>query len=122
MKLSDNLLQSLRAIEGVGSAEPFAEGEAIMANREKSELVVVKGISETAHNRLMRQTHTPRPFFTPETIAVGELHGSPLKGQKLDRAVDGDKEIAGQFLEAVQNAHDHQQGADSKHNSCHADC
>ena len=73
MKVSDNILQSLRAIEGVGSAEPFAEGEAIMATREKSELVMVKGISETAHHRLMRQTHTPRPFFTSETIAVGEL-------------------------------------------------
>ncbi len=73
LKVSDNLLQSLRAIDGVGSAEPFAEGEAIMATREKSELVIVKGISETAHHRLMRQTHTPRPFFTPEAIAVGEL-------------------------------------------------
>ena len=73
MKVSDNLLQSIRAIEGVGSAEPFAEGEAIMATRDKSELVVVKGISETAQRRLMRQTHTTQPFFTPETIAVGEL-------------------------------------------------
>ena len=73
LKVSYNLLQSLRAIEGVGSAEPFAEGEAIMATREKSELVIVKGISETAHHSLMRQTHTPRPFFTSETIAVGEL-------------------------------------------------
>ncbi len=73
LKVSDNILQSLRAIEGVGSAEPFAEGEAIMATREKSELVMVKGISKRAHYRLMLQTHTPRPFFTPETIAVGEL-------------------------------------------------
>ena len=73
MKVSDNLLQSIRALEGVGSAEPFAEGEAIMATREKSELVVVKGISEAAQSRLMHQTHTTKPFFTPETIAVGEL-------------------------------------------------
>ncbi len=73
MQVTDSLLQSLRAIEGVGSAEPFAEGEAMMATREKSELVMVKGISETAHHRLMRQTNTIRPFFTAETIAVGEL-------------------------------------------------
>ncbi|MGB7510681.1 MAG: ABC transporter permease, partial [Pelodictyon phaeoclathratiforme] len=73
MKISENLLQSIRSIEGVGSAEPFAEGEAILATREKSELVVVKGISDAAQRRLMRQTHTLRPFFTPETIAVGEL-------------------------------------------------
>jgi lipoprotein-releasing system permease protein len=73
MTLSDNILQSIRAIEGVGSAEPFAEGEAIMATREKSELVVVKGLSEAAQRRLMRQAHITRPYFTPETIAVGEL-------------------------------------------------
>jgi lipoprotein-releasing system permease protein len=73
MKVSDNILQSIRSLEGVGSAEPFAEGEAIMATREKSELVVVKGITEPAQRHLMRQTHTKSPFFTSETIAVGEL-------------------------------------------------
>jgi lipoprotein-releasing system permease protein len=73
MKVSESLLKSLRAIEGVESAEPFSEGEAIMASRNKSELVIVKGLTETAHRRLMRQTHATRPFFTPETIAVGEL-------------------------------------------------
>ena len=88
MKVTDSLLQSLRAIEGVGFAEPFAEGEAMMATREKSELVIVKGISETAHHRLMRQTSTIRPFFTPETIAVGELLAYrtslyPFKGVKI---------------------------------------
>ena len=88
MKVSDNLLQSIRALEGVGSAEPFAEGEAIMATREKSELVVVKGITETAQRRLMRQTKTAKPFFTPETIAVGELLAYrtslyPFKGVKI---------------------------------------
>jgi lipoprotein-releasing system permease protein len=88
MQVSGNLLQSIRTIEGVGSAEPFAEGEAIMATRDKSELVVVKGITETAHRQLMRQTHAPRPFFTPETIAVGELLAyrtnlSPFKAVKI---------------------------------------
>lgn len=71
--ISDSLLHSLRAVKGVGSAEPFAEGEAILASRDKSELVIVKGISDAAHRRLMRQTRTAKPFFTPETIAVGEL-------------------------------------------------
>jgi lipoprotein-releasing system permease protein len=73
IKVSDSLLQALRALEGVESAEPFAEGEAIMASQDKSELVVVKGLSEAAHRRLMRQTNAIRPFFTPETIAVGEI-------------------------------------------------
>ncbi len=71
--VSDSLLQAIRALEGVASAEPYAEGEAIMATEEKSELVIVKGVSETAHRRLMSQTHAKRPLFSPETIAVGEL-------------------------------------------------
>ncbi len=65
MKVSDSLLQSLRAIEGVESAEPFSEGEAIMASRNKSELVIVKGLTETAHRRLMRQTTCNPSFFYP---------------------------------------------------------
>jgi len=73
IKVSDNLLRSIRALEGVASAEPFAEGEAIVATQNKSELVFLKGLSDAAHRRLMHQTHATRPFFTPETIAVGEL-------------------------------------------------
>ena len=71
--VSDSLLQAIRALEGVASAEPYAEGEAIMATENKSELVIVKGLSERAHRRLMLQTRAKRPLFTPETIAVGEL-------------------------------------------------
>jgi lipoprotein-releasing system permease protein len=71
--VSDSLLQAIRALEGVASAEPYAEGEAIMATQEKSELVIVKGVSETAHRRLISLTHAKRPLFSPETIAVGEL-------------------------------------------------
>ncbi len=71
--LNDDLLRSIRAIKGVGSAEPYAEGEAILATKEKSELVVLKGITEAAHQRLMRQTHATKPFFNSESIAVGEL-------------------------------------------------
>ncbi len=73
LKVPDSLLQSIRALKGVGSAEPFAEGEAIMAGQEKSELVMVKGLSDAAHRHLMRQTHTTRPFFSGESIAVGEM-------------------------------------------------
>jgi len=73
IKVSDSLLLAVRALEGVESAEPFAEGEAIIASHDKSELVVVKGLSEAAHRRLMHQTNATRPFFAPETIAVGEI-------------------------------------------------
>ncbi|MFZ4524853.1 MAG: ABC transporter permease [Chlorobium sp.] len=73
IKVSDSLLQAVRALDGVEFAEPFAEGEALMASQDKSELVVVKGLSEAAHRRLMRQTNATRPLFTPGTIAVGEI-------------------------------------------------
>jgi lipoprotein-releasing system permease protein len=73
LTVSDSLLNSLRAIEGVGAAEPFAEGEAIMATRDKSELVMVKGLSDAAHRRLMHETHASHPYFTDETISAGEL-------------------------------------------------
>jgi lipoprotein-releasing system permease protein len=73
LTVSDSLLRSLRSIEGVGTAEPFAEGEAILSTRDKSELVIVKGLSDAAHRRLIQQTHASHPFFTGETIAAGEL-------------------------------------------------
>ncbi|MEI8032496.1 MAG: FtsX-like permease family protein [Chlorobiaceae bacterium] len=73
LTVSDTLLQSIRAIEGVGSAEPFAEGEAILATSEKSELVTLKGLTDAAHSRLMRETKASRPFFSGESIAAGEL-------------------------------------------------
>ncbi len=73
LMVSDNFLQSIRALKGVESAEPFAEGQAILASQDKSELVFVKGLSQLAHQRLMRQTHARKPFFTEGTISVGEL-------------------------------------------------
>ena len=71
--ISDNLLQAIRALESVEAVEPYAEGEAIVAAGDKSELVIVKGLSEAAHRRLMHQTHAMRPYFTPETLAAGEM-------------------------------------------------
>ena len=73
LKISDSLLQSIRAIEGVSSAEPFAEGEAIMAVQDKSELVMVKGLSDAAHRHLMQQIHATRPLFSGESVAAGEM-------------------------------------------------
>ena len=71
--VSDTLLQAIRALKGVGTADPFAEGEAIMGSDNKSELVVVKGLSQASQRRLMQQTHTTHPYFNNETIAAGEL-------------------------------------------------
>ena len=73
LTVSDTLLQAIKALEGVGAVEPYAEGEAIMGSDEKSELVVVKGLSEAAHRRLILQNHATHPYFTDETIAAGEI-------------------------------------------------
>lgn len=71
--LTDNFMQAIRALEGVGAADPYAEGEAIIASGDKSELVIVKGFGEAAHRRLMQQTHARQPYFTDETFAAGEF-------------------------------------------------
>ncbi len=71
--VSESLLQAIRAIDGVASAEPYAEGEAMLATDYTTELVMVKGLSNAAHGRLMQQIHAKQPLFTEETIAVGEL-------------------------------------------------
>jgi len=71
--VSDSLLHAIRALDGVASAEPYAEGEAILATEQKSELVVLKGLTDASQRRLMVQTRAKSPLFTSETIAVGEL-------------------------------------------------
>ena len=71
--VSEALLRAIRALEGVGAAEPFAEGESIFGSGEKSELVVVKGLSLSAHRRLMLMTKATHPFFTEGTVAAGGL-------------------------------------------------
>ncbi|MCF8382426.1 MAG: FtsX-like permease family protein [Chlorobium sp.] len=73
--VSDSLLQSLAAVEGVAAAEPFAEGEAIMSAGDggKSELVMIRGLSRGAQRELMRRTSSVRPFFSEETVSAGDL-------------------------------------------------
>lgn len=73
MEVPDSLLAQISRINGVVSAEPFAEGPAILSGEESGELVVVKGISESAHERLMKQTGRETPYFGPETVSVGEM-------------------------------------------------
>ncbi|WP_294347363.1 FtsX-like permease family protein [Prosthecochloris sp.] len=73
MKVPDSLLVQIGEIEGVVSTEPFAEGSAILSGKENSELVMVKGISRNAHERLMKQTDREVPYFSTETVSVGEV-------------------------------------------------
>lgn len=73
MHYNDALLKSIAALDGVASAEPFLEGAAIISGAKKSELIVIKGMSENAHIELMRNTGARRPYFSPEGVAAGEL-------------------------------------------------
>ncbi len=73
MEVPDSLLLQVKAINGVESAEPFAEGTAILSGKENGELVMVKGITPSAHERLMRQTDRKVPYFGGETVSVGDM-------------------------------------------------
>ena len=73
MEVPDSLLVRLGEIKGVTSAEPFAEGTAILSGKGSGELVMVKGISRNAHERLIRQSGREVPYFGSETVSVGEM-------------------------------------------------
>lgn len=79
IEVSDSLLASIASVRGVASAEPFAEGEAIMSGGEKSELVMIRGLSATAHRELMRKTGTVQPYFSGETVSSGILLAERMK-------------------------------------------
>jgi len=73
-KVDDKLLESLRRIDGVASIEPYLEGEAIMAGKGKNELVILKGLTPKAEQRLMRISGRQKPLFsTPHSISAGEF-------------------------------------------------
>ncbi len=73
MEVPDSLLRGIASVEGVTSAEPFAEGEAILAGRGRpGELVMVKGITRSAHRRLMQRTEK-NAYFDEGSISIGEM-------------------------------------------------
>ncbi len=73
MEVPGSLLAEISRISGVVSAEPFAEGAAVLSGDENGELVVVKGISENAHDLLMKRTGREMPYFSSETVSVGQM-------------------------------------------------
>ncbi|NTV98249.1 MAG: ABC transporter permease [Chlorobiaceae bacterium] len=86
--LPDTLLLAIRSIGEVSQAEPYAEGEALLAAGEKSELVLVKGISDPSHRKLINDTGASGPFFMGETLSAGQqlaarTNLSPLKPVKI---------------------------------------
>ena len=86
--ITDNQLRSLRELDEVGSAEPYAEGEAVLASADRSELVMVKGISAPAQRKLMTGPSAADPYFQEETLSAGQqlasrMDLSPMKPVKI---------------------------------------
>ncbi len=73
MEVSDALSADIGRIQGVTAVEPFVEGPAVLSGAEKSELVVVKGISSKAQVRLLRQSGRNTSYFGPSTISIGDM-------------------------------------------------
>ena len=72
IEVHDSLLRSLEKVEGVSWVQPFAEGQAVLAKGKRSELVIVKGLTEEGQKRLMRQKHRDTPYFKEGEISAGE--------------------------------------------------
>ncbi len=73
MEVNESLYADIGKIQGVTAVEPFIEGSAVLSGPEKSELVVVKGISSKAQARLMQQTGREISYFGPTTVSVGTM-------------------------------------------------
>jgi len=78
MVVSDSLMAAIRKIDGVGWAQPFAEGQAILTVSGRSELVMVKGLTDQAHRRLMKETRRSEPYFSEGSVSAGTLLASRL--------------------------------------------
>jgi lipoprotein-releasing system permease protein len=78
MIVTDSLLLALSRIEGVQSALPFAEGQAVISAGRKSELVVIRGLSSQAQRELMRTTGHRKPYFSNDGVSVGNMLASRL--------------------------------------------
>jgi lipoprotein-releasing system permease protein len=78
MMVSDSLISSVRKIDGVGWAQPFAEGQAILTASGRSELVMIKGLTEEAQERLRKETRRNDPYFTEGSVSAGSQLASRL--------------------------------------------
>ncbi|NTV01383.1 MAG: ABC transporter permease [Chlorobiaceae bacterium] len=68
----DSLIRSVKLVDGVSWAQPFAEGPAVLAKGARSELVTVKGLTEEGQQRLMGQKRRETPYFGSGSVSLGE--------------------------------------------------
>jgi len=69
--VSDSLLAAIARLDGVETAQPFAEGQAIITASGKSELIMVRGLTVEAQRYLMQKTSTKQPYFSADGISAG---------------------------------------------------
>mgnify|MGYP001806044535 CR=1 FL=1 len=77
--VSDSLLAAIRNIEGIQTAQPFAEGQAIITASGKSELIMVRGLTAEAQRYLMQTTSNRQPYFSEGSISAGNLLAERLR-------------------------------------------
>jgi lipoprotein-releasing system permease protein len=100
--LPSSLLESLRRLDGVSSVQPFAEGKALLSTPEHSELIMVKGLTDEAQARLMRETHHLTPYFTADSISAGELLAYRLQLTPYSRITLFSPELISAGLESLE--------------------
>ncbi|NEX12751.1 MAG: ABC transporter permease [Prosthecochloris sp.] len=86
MSVPDSLLAELESLDAVYAAEPFSEGQAVLAGQGNGELVVVKGITAAAQQRLIARTPRETPYFSQTTLSVGEMlayKAGLIKGEQV---------------------------------------
>ncbi|UWX58560.1 FtsX-like permease family protein [Chlorobaculum sp. MV4-Y] len=77
--VSDSLLAAIAQLDGVETAQPFAEGQTIITASGKSELIMVRGLTAEAQRSLMKKTLTTQPYFSKDGISAGNLLAERLR-------------------------------------------
>ena len=79
LALSDSLLAAIRKIDGIQTAQPFVEGQAIITAAGKSELIMVRGLTGESQRHLMKNTSRKQAYFSSSGISAGSLLAERLR-------------------------------------------
>jgi lipoprotein-releasing system permease protein len=79
LAVSDSLLAAIARLDGVETAQPFVEGQAIMTASGKSELIMVRGLTSEAQRHLMKSTSHRHAYFSAGGISSGSLLAERLQ-------------------------------------------
>ncbi|AOS83650.1 ABC transporter permease [Chlorobaculum limnaeum] len=77
--VSDSLLAAIARLDGVETAHPFVEGQAIITAAGKSELIMVRGLTDEAQRHLMKSTSNRQAYFSESGISAGSFLAERLR-------------------------------------------